>query len=73
MSERNVLGNRSWSATFVRVAIVLVIAGILLMLGGALWADARAGLVTVGGIALGIGVVSGLIGVVGSWVRPSGP
>lgn len=71
MSERNILGNRTWSATLVRLSVVLVAAGIVLMLIGAAVAAAREGLVVTGGVAAGVGVAAGIVGVIGSWASRS--
>lgn len=72
MADKTVLNSRAWSATLVRVAIVLVIGGIALMLAGAMIASAREGLVITGGVLLGAGVVAGLVGTIASWMRPRG-
>jgi hypothetical protein len=66
-NNQNLLGSRARSATLVRTSVVLVVVGIVLAIVGALtelW-----GLAIVGGVALGIGVVVGVIGAVVSSTR----
>jgi len=66
----NITQARSWSATAVRLAIVLVVVGIaLLIVGGILGTPAGPGMIFTGVTVLSLGVIVGLVGVVRSWFR----
>lgn len=60
-NERNLLGNRSASATWVRTAVVLMgVAIVLIVIGGS---TATFGVAIVGGVLMGVGFIAGIVGV----------